>query len=1002
MSDVTNKRVVIYIDQAAAEDALSRLQTRADGYNNKIAKARQEQEKLLQKIKETAAAGGDVKKLEARYNELGIRINGYNKSLKETADNQQKIKQQIDSGIAPSIRQMSTYVNKLKNELNSLSQSDPGFAKKLQHYKEQNAELLKMRERISGAQQAEKSFGGVFGMVAKGVASLSIIGSATALIGGFFNGAVKEAEEANESASRFKNTLENIGRVDAFDRLAGKAEEMANRFKYLDNDDVQEVFTKLITYGKLTENQINDLTPVIINFAAKQKISLGESADIITKALEGSGKSLKAYGIDMKEGSTVTERLGIIMTELKGRVEGAGDAFGNSLKGKAAIAKQELKNLQEQVGNQLMPVLIKFYEFTSKAVTGIGLLGKAAGYMLSTGSWQTAITLIRGEGIQKQVDAENKRAANSMVDAANRQKTIEGKQKYLDSLNGQIKNLEGQIAYANLNGQVEIEKRLSARIISYKMASAELTAQLTTGDKVLGNGDPNKDPGNKEKLASIKKEIEKLMAEVSSDLSKLTQSPLDAAYQEIQTQLADRISKINEAFTSGAITAKEASAAILKVQEDALANINAQFEKLHKTLQSDDLVFQVKIDGAQLEEELLKSIGKSVDTVAKKPSIVDKVLGIFGRDNNAKDELGILRAGSGRERLALQLAQLDKQRALAVENSDKTEAQIALIEETYRQKKDELLFGYYKGKIDLIIGYAQQAIGILDTINQARNNREKVALDRELKANDAKRKSIESLARNEVITEQEKQKRLAALDASDQKKKDELEKKQLERGKRIAIIQSIINGAMGITAVLAAKPGVSDILTLGAFRAINIGFTVATTAAQVAAISGQKFEKGGISEGSRHSQGGIDMIDSQSGKKVGEMEGGEPFMILSRNTYSNNKGIIDSLLESSLHHNGAPIQPHWQTRPYRALDYSMATTSARRSRYFEDGGIISTNQSGSAAAPTVVYQSDPEMKALLSALLSKLDQPSVAVVSLKQLEDAKTLKDNILSEATFR
>jgi hypothetical protein len=37
------------------------------------------------------------------------------------------------------------------------------------------------------------------------------------------------------------------------------------------------------------------------------------------------------------------------------------------------------------------------------------------------------------------------------------------------------------------------------------------------------------------------------------------------------------------------------------------------------------------------------------------------------------------------------------------------------------------------------------------------------------------------------------------------------------------------------------------------------------------------------------------------------MEGNEPYMILSKNTYGNNKAIIDKLLYTSMHRNGAPI-----------------------------------------------------------------------------------------------
>ncbi|GAB3911559.1 phage tail tape measure protein [Larkinella knui] len=81
----------------------------------------------------------------------------------------------------------------------------------------------------------------------------------------------------------------------------------------------------------------------------------------------------------------------------------------------------------------------------------------------------------------------------------------------------------------------------------------------------------------------------------------------------------------------------------------------------------------------------------------------------------------------------------------------------------------------------------------------------------------------------------------------------------------------------------------------------------------------QQFRKGGKSyvknagvlqggrHGGRYGERGISMIDRESGREVGEAEGGEPFMILSRNTYSNNKPVIDRLLYSSMYRNGQKI-----------------------------------------------------------------------------------------------
>lgn len=76
---------------------------------------------------------------------------------------------------------------------------------------------------------------------------------------------------------------------------------------------------------------------------------------------------------------------------------------------------------------------------------------------------------------------------------------------------------------------------------------------------------------------------------------------------------------------------------------------------------------------------------------------------------------------------------------------------------------------------------------------------------------------------------------------------------------------------------------------------------------------GPQFAKGtiiknaGVPEGSSHADGGIGLWDKRTGEYLGEMEGKEPIMILSKLTYANNKDVIDQLMHSSLHKNGARI-----------------------------------------------------------------------------------------------
>lgn len=191
----------------------------------------------------------------------------------------------------------------------------------------------------------------------------------------FFKDGVKEFLHAQQEASKLNNILRNLGRQDVFERLIKGAEEMANEFKTIKSEDLVGVFQKLITYGKLSENQIKELTPVIVNFAAQSGLSLDESASVIIKALEGQARGLKEYGINIQKGATVAENFGKVMQDLAPRVEGAAKAFGETTAGEIKKTEVEIDEVKKKIGEELLPVIKGFFGFISQSVQGLVLMG---------------------------------------------------------------------------------------------------------------------------------------------------------------------------------------------------------------------------------------------------------------------------------------------------------------------------------------------------------------------------------------------------------------------------------------------------------------------------------------------------------------------------------------------------------------------------------------------------------------------------------------------------
>jgi len=190
----------------------------------------------------------------------------------------------------------------------------------------------------------------------------------------FFKGTFDAALEEDKALHRLQGTLDNLGRGDAFDRIIKKSQALEDRFKVFGHEDFISVYEKLITYGKLTENQMDSLIPVITNFASKAGKDLPEAASLILKAIGGNARALKEFGINLKDAKDESERFNLVMTALKDRVEGATDAFGESALGKLDAAKVKFKDLREEIGDKLIPTLITLLGYFNKILDNAGQL----------------------------------------------------------------------------------------------------------------------------------------------------------------------------------------------------------------------------------------------------------------------------------------------------------------------------------------------------------------------------------------------------------------------------------------------------------------------------------------------------------------------------------------------------------------------------------------------------------------------------------------------------
>lgn len=178
----------------------------------------------------------------------------------------------------------------------------------------------------------------------------------------FLGKANDEFKEAELNALRLQNALRNTGKEHYFNELIEQANTLATQIGYLDNDDIVRAQEKLVTYGKLTKAQILELIPTIINLAANLGTDLPTATGYVIKALEGQGRSLKEFGIRLKEGKTLTENFNLIQGDFAKRMQNSADVLKNSLAGGALTAEQRIRALGEEIGSKTAPIWLRFKE----------------------------------------------------------------------------------------------------------------------------------------------------------------------------------------------------------------------------------------------------------------------------------------------------------------------------------------------------------------------------------------------------------------------------------------------------------------------------------------------------------------------------------------------------------------------------------------------------------------------------------------------------------------
>lgn len=202
---------------------------------------------------------------------------------------------------------------------------------------------------IGDSASLQKSLKGVRGKLSGLGAVLS--GAALASFG---RTAVRAFGDSERAAAEMANTLKNNA------QLAGvsitRFTKLASAIQAKTAADDESVLSGAAVLGnfKLTADQIEDVLPLVVDYARKTGRDVPTAATLIGKAMMGNARALKEVGINFKSTGDAGKDFGSITDALRGKVGGFAESEGKTAAGRMEILKNRFNDLQEVVGQRLI------------------------------------------------------------------------------------------------------------------------------------------------------------------------------------------------------------------------------------------------------------------------------------------------------------------------------------------------------------------------------------------------------------------------------------------------------------------------------------------------------------------------------------------------------------------------------------------------------------------------------------------------------------------------
>lgn len=196
-------------------------------------------------------------------------------------------------------------------------------------------------------------------------ASLTKFGAAALASAGIAGAALYKFAQASDDATiahdKLANTIANSSKLagaqmSAFDELASSLQKTT-----VVEDDTTIAAMAMLGQFKLNQQQILEITPLVVDFSRKMGVDMVSAAKAVGKAVDGKATALQKAGITLDATALKTDAYRATVDGLRGAVGGFAEKEGATFTGKVAEFKNQLQDAEETIGAGVIPVFEKMF-----------------------------------------------------------------------------------------------------------------------------------------------------------------------------------------------------------------------------------------------------------------------------------------------------------------------------------------------------------------------------------------------------------------------------------------------------------------------------------------------------------------------------------------------------------------------------------------------------------------------------------------------------------------